>query len=71
MHSASFDQSNVGSTSKRCGSREALKCLTIAYTTLGQTFGVEPEPDVATLEREFHYAWNDQPQAREPEQPVQ
>lgn len=43
-------------------SKEALSgghhCMIRVVRTLGQTFGVEPEPDVATLEHEFHYAWD-------------
>lgn len=40
----------------------AHHCMVRVVTTLGETFGVEPKPDVATLEREWHYAWS-QPQA--------
>jgi hypothetical protein len=39
-----------------CG---ALHCMVRVVTTLGQTFGIEPEPNVATLEREWRYAWTD------------
>ena len=37
----------------------AHHCMVRVVSTLGQTFGVVPEPDVATLEREWRYAWTD------------
>ena len=37
----------------------AHHCMVRVVSTLGQTFGVEPEPDVAALEREWRYAWTD------------
>ena len=37
----------------------AHQCMVRVVSSLGQTFGVVPEPDVATLEREWRYAWTD------------
>jgi hypothetical protein len=44
-------------------SKEALSgahhCMVRVVQTLGQTFGVAPEPTVETLEREWHYTWTE------------
>jgi len=52
----------------------AHHCMVRVVSTLAQTFAVEPDPNVATLEHEWHYAWDPPPepqQAREPEQAAQ
>jgi hypothetical protein len=57
--------------------KEALSgahhCMVRVVSTLGLTFGVVSQPDVPTLEREWHYAWDQQrpQQAPEPQQPAQ
>jgi hypothetical protein len=71
---ASRDEHRVEVPRTLDGSAQALSvahhCVVRIVTTLGQTFGVEPEPNVATLEREWHYACDpveDQPQGQLPQ----
>jgi hypothetical protein len=49
----------------------AHHCMVRVVTTLGQTFGVAPEPTVEVLEREWRYAWPDPRKQAQPEQKAQ